>query len=141
MKKATSILILFAMLLALVNPANAAAITEPQISPRYTNAETVTTDISISTSGVASVVLNVSGYANLETISVTTYIEKYNYGMWVRVNIGTTNNEWTYSYKGQAMRKTYSYTLTSSGQYRAVSLFTLAGDTTETITVSDYTSF
>lgn len=141
MKRATSILLLLAMILALVNPTNAAVITEPQISPLYINAETVTTDISISSTGVAAIVLNVSGYANVERISVTTYIEKYNYGMWVRVNIGTTNNEWTYTYNGQAMRKMYSYKLSSSGQYRAVSLFTLTGDTTETLTVSDYTSF
>ena len=137
----TAALLLIAMLFTIALPSHAAVVTPPTVSPLYTAANDICADITITSTGYASITVTVMGTSSTNTISLVTYLEKYNYGMWTRVAIGTTNNEWKYTKNGTTLNKTYSYPLTVSGQYRVVSLVTLNGDSSNTVTVTDYTSF
>ena len=137
----TATLLLIAMLFANALPSHAAVVTPPTISPQYETTNNMRADITITSTGYASITVTVMGTSGTNTISLVTYLEKYNYGMWTRVAIGTENNEWKYTKNGTTLNKTYSYALPASGQYRVVSLVTLNGDTANTVTVTDYTSF
>lgn len=141
MKRITATLLLIAILFSISSPTQAAAITAPTISPLYSSSGNMVADIAITSTGYANISITVTCESDVDTISLITYLEKYNYGMWTRVSIGTANNEWTYLKNGCSLCKTYCYALPSSGQYRVVSLVTLNGDTANTVTVTDYTSY
>ena len=140
-KQITALLLLIAMSVMFVCPTYAAVNTEGIVSPQYTTGYNATADISISSTGYTIVTVRAQAATSLESISAITYLERNVYGMWVRVDIGTTNNEWTCSCSNGSLAKAYTTTLSASGQYRVVSIVTITGDTVESITATDFTSF
>lgn len=127
MKRIIAVVLTIAVFWAVATPAYA-------VEPRYTNASSATVTFTISDSGVAKVLVRMTGSSSLSKSSVCTYIEKKVGSTWTRVNIGTTNNEWDYTTTSTTIVKTYTSQLSSTGEYRAVCEMTLTESTTETIT-------
>lgn len=108
------------------------------IMPRYNNASSVDTQMSISSSGKMTINYCYEGFPSLTSKAViTTYIEKRTLGLfWNRVDIGQTDNQWVdtiakYTYDG-----TRTYQLSSSGTYRVTVTYKIygTGGSTDTIT-------
>ena len=74
MKKVFSCILIFAAIIALVQPVFAAQ--QPTIDPQYTNATAAYVALSISSSGTSTVTVTCRGNSNLKSASVTTYLEK-----------------------------------------------------------------
>ncbi len=132
MKKFLSCILILATIFALAQPAFAAR--SCGIAPQYVNAKKAVVNLTISSSGKATVTVTLSGNSGLKEASVTTYLEKKVNGVWTRVDISATNDEWVYSTTSRSFSKPYSTSLSSTGQYRAVARFTLTASTVEYIT-------
>lgn len=102
--------------------------------PRYANANVLNVTLSISSSGKATIVVRVSGNTTSAHMNMTTYIEKKVGNVWTRVDIGTVNDVWEYNTTSSNAIKNYATQLSSTGNYRAVTVFTLTGSTVEEIT-------
>lgn len=132
MKKILCCILILATILVLAQPTFAAQL--PGNDPQYTNAQNAYVTLSIRNSGYASIVVAVYGIPTLKKINVVTYLEKKVGGSWVRVDISEPSNAWSYSVTSNMLRKSYAVQLDSSGEYRAVSKFTLTASTVEYIT-------
>ena len=68
-----------------------------EVQPRFNNTLSTATNMNINSSGRLSIGYNYTGFYNVTTKAViTTYIQKKTLGFfWVRVDIGTTNDEWS----------------------------------------------
>ena len=133
MKKSVTSILILAILFALAQPAFAAV--PPSVDPQYTNAQSVSVSLNISSSGTATSLVRLTGKTGLTNASVTTYLEKKVGGLWVPVD------DWQYSTSVRVFSKTYSEQLSGSGEYRAVAKFTLKAATVENITVTSYDSY
>lgn len=132
MKKVISvILVIAAIFTALLTPAQAAQPTE--ISPQYVTCQSVGTYLTIDSAGNVKVSIVLNGYTNITEVSVTTYLERENESIWYRVLL----NPWTYSGSASSFTKVFTGQISTSGNYRARSTFTITGSTVETITVTD----
>ena len=127
MKRVFSAILVLATLFALACPAFG-------VEPRYANATSLYATLNISSSGLATVRVRVSGNSSLVHTDISTYLEKNVNGTWVRVDIGTENDVWEYSTTSITTLKTYTVQLNSAGEYRVVAEFTLTGSTVEEIT-------
>lgn len=141
MKKCTAFILVAIILFSLATPTHAASHPESDISPLFLEAQSVSVDLSISSSGFALANVKVRGKDTLRSISIVVCLERYVYGMWVRVDIGKPNNEWTYTCDGDSLNKAFTTNLTISGQYRAVAIVALTGDTVEEVIVTDSTTY
>lgn len=135
MKKAVSMVLAMIMVLSLTVPGFAAQV--PTVSPCYTNAHQASISFSISESGNGSVAVRCIGNSNVSHIRIVTYLERYDDGEWVRVDIGTTNNQWVYSVLDTEALAFYSPQLTVKGQYRASTIITLTAVTVEVIRLNN----
>ena len=139
MKKFICILLVLVSTFALALPAFAA---QPETAvPYYTNASTATVTLTIDNDGVATVKVYCLGKAGTSAIQVTYYLDKQVGSSWSRVNIGTTNNQWTASSSSRMLSQTETVQLSSSGTYRATAIFEVTISTTETITITDEFTF
>lgn len=127
MKRIFSAILILVTIFAISCPAFAA-------EPRYANANTLTATMSITSSGKASIFIRMSGSSSLTQANIKVYLEKKVGGTWTRVDIGTVNDVWEYTTTNSSVTKTYSTQLSSTGNYRAVAVFTLSGTTVEEIT-------
>lgn len=125
MKKTCSILLILVLLVACITPAHAAQI--PSVTPLYENTSNATLSFTITESGEASFTVNISSDSSAIMISTVTYLEQKVGSSWVRVDIGTTNNELLYRTTNSYLHKNYTHTLTSRGEYRAVCDVTVYG--------------
>lgn len=139
MKKLIAILLVVSALFGMTQPASAAVVMP--LEPQYDNVSQANVLLSISANGTASVQISCTGKSCLTKTSVTIYIQKKVNNVWTRVNIGTTNNSWIYSTTNRIFIKNYSATLSGSGEYRAVAVFTFSGSTTETVTYTSSASY
>lgn len=131
MKKAISFLVAVMMTLSLAVPVFGAQ--EATVTPRYTNAQQVRITFAINQNGNATVVVKCIGNSNVSHVRIVTYLERYVNGGWVRVDIGTTNNQWVYSALDSGATISYSPKLTVKGEYRASTIITLTATTVEVI--------
>lgn len=132
MKRLIAAVLVIASICAMEYPVHAA--TPATIEPRYANVQTATVSLSISNSGLATARITVLGKSTLEETNVVVYLEKKIGSSWVRVDIGTSNNEWEYTSTSISFNKTYTKQLSSHGQYRAVAEFTFTATTVEEVT-------
>lgn len=127
MKKTIAIILVLVTMLSITFPVSAA-------EARYVAANITTCTLSINASGKATILVRVSGDDTLTKSVAVTYIEKLVGSTWTRVDIGTTNDTWSYTSTSASSAKTYSVQLSGTGSYRAVTVFTLTGSSTETVT-------
>ena len=99
------------------------------ISPMYNNTSRTNTAFAINSSGNATVTVGYFGFSGITThAKITTYIERKLLGLfWVRVDIGTTNNQWIDNPVGHQFITSHSTQLSQTGHYRAVVLYTIYG--------------
>ena len=127
MKKFTIYLLCLMMLFSCtVMPASAS---DGEITPRYNNVITTTTDFSISSNGTATVQVGYKGISGTTTgATITTKIQKRSLGfIWTKIDIGTTNNEWVDTATGVTYSTTHSVTLPNTGTYRVVVTYEISG--------------
>lgn len=135
MKKNCSILLALVFLFACIVPVHAAQV--PSVSPLWANTSQAYLTLTISESGNASFTVTVIGKSTATKISTVTYLERKVGSSWVRVDLGTTNDELLYSTTASYLSKNYTKTLTTKGEYRAVCEITVNGtveDETFTLT-------
>ena len=132
MKRILALLLILTLAFASVQAVSAA--TAEQISPQYVNTEDAQVSLYISSAGKATITVRCTGTDSMTSAQTTTYLERKDGASWVRVDNGEANNAWVYSTTSQTISKTYSLSLTQTGQYRAVTIFKLTGDTVERIT-------
>jgi hypothetical protein len=135
MKKALSILLVFALSLSIFQVNTFARETEAAISPYYVNTTRAQIVMVIDSTGLATINSVCTAIPSTTSISAKTYIEKSVNGSWVRVDLPSIDDQWNTI----TFERTYSYTvthqLTSKGLYRAVTVFTVKAATSETVTV------
>jgi len=134
MKKAISAILVLVVLCAAL-PAPIQAAQPDEVSPRYVTADYTTTDLTIDAAGNVSVNVALRGKSGVTNITVTTYLEQKIGSAWYRARV----NPWVYETSNSVCAATFSGHVNNSGTYRARSVFTVTGTTTETITeISEY---
>lgn len=134
MKRITAILLTIVLLLATAVPAFAAV---PEVAvPYYANTSQANVSFVISDNGEASWTIMCIGKSSCTGIDAITYLEYQVGSSWMRVDIGTVNEEYTYSTTASRFVQNNKTTLLTPGTYRAVVEFTVYGtQETETITL------
>ena len=120
MKKSISIFMAVALLLLAALPVSAAQ-GGGTVLPMYINATDMRMDFGINENGVATIKVYGTGNNKCTGFYVVTYLEHWANNTWNRVDIGTPNDQWTYSTGGDMLLVTYNHTVTEAGEYRAVS--------------------
>lgn len=126
MKRIISSVLIFLVIIITACPIKATEL-------RYVNADILSVTMSIDSSGVASVMVKMTGNTSSAQVSVSTYIEKKIGVAWTRVDIGTTNDVWVCNTTNASLMKTYTARLVGTGEYRAVAEFILIGSTVEEV--------
>lgn len=134
MKKITSLLLALVLLVASAAPVAAA---QPETAlPSYINTSQASVSFVIGEDGSASWTILCIGNSNATAIDAVTRLERKVGVNWVLVDVGTESGYYTYSLPCSRMGRTYEYTFTEYGTYRAVAVFTVYGTSgKETITL------
>ncbi len=106
--------------------------------PFYNNVTSANSVVTISNSGVLTVVNKYSGSSSVTTKAIiTTYVEKKVLGIfWSRVDIGQANDEWVDTIYNYTYSGSHSVQLSSTGTYRVTVEFVIygSGGAADTIT-------
>ena len=135
MKKALSIFLAFALCFSALSVPASAAVGDDAIVPCHTNATVAQVTMEISDSGLATIKSTCTGIPGTTWIRAQTYLEKKVNGVWERVDILSTDDQWVTMINTRLFSVTKTHQLTSRGTYRAVTTFTVIAGTSETITV------
>lgn len=95
----------------------------------------------INDSGLATVKSICTAIPGTTWIRATTYLEKNINGAWTRVDILSTDDQWVTMINTRVFSVTKTHQLTSRGSYRAVTIFDVIAETTETIRVVSYDTY
>ncbi len=138
LKKLLSLTLLICMVTAMLSPAN---VYGSEITPRYNNVLRATMNTTVNSSGTMTINYYYSGISGTTSKAViTTYIEKqFLFFFWTKVDIGTTNNEWTQTVNNYIYTGTRTFKLPSTGTYRTTVIYEVSGSggATDTITCQD----
>ena len=141
-KKILSLTLFICMLTATLS---SSTIYGNEITPRYNNVQKADVTTTINNSGTLSINYNYTGISGTTTKAViTTYIEKqFLFIFWTRVDIGTTNNEWTQTVNNYRYTGTRTYKLPSTGTYRTTVIYEIygSGGSADTITCQDEVTY
>lgn len=134
MKKITAILLTLVLLFATAVPSLAAM---PEVAvPCYANTSQASVTFVINEEGSASWTIACIGKSSCTGIYAITYLEYKVGNSWERVDLGNTNDQYTYSTTASRTVHTNEQNLTAYGTYRAVVVFTVYGtQEDETITL------
>lgn len=135
MKKFISLFLALALCFSVFSVPALAAGENDVIMPCYTNATVARVTLTITDNGLATVNSTCTAIPGTTWIRARTYLEKKVNGVWTRVDILSTNDEWVTSINTRTFSVTKTHQLTSRGTYRAVTTFDVIAETTETITV------
>ena len=136
MKKTICLLLVFAIISSTIGiPAMAAEITTADIAPRYTNASSAQTTITIINSDTLSITATCYGKSGTTSITARTHLELKVGSSWVTIANGQPNSEWTNSTSSPLFIQTYEYELQAPGTYRAATIFTVTKGSSEGIAV------
>ena len=115
-KKMIAVCVMFIMLLLTFSFVGYA----DEATPFYNNVSTTNSSVTISNSGVLTIVNKYSGSSSVTTKAViTTYVEKKVLGIfWSRVDIGQTNDEWVDTIYNHTYSGSHSVQLSSASTYR-----------------------
>lgn len=116
-----------------------------EITPRYNNVQKATVTTTVNSDGTLNINYNFTGISGTTTKAViTTYIEKqFLFIFWTRVDIGTTNNEWTQTVNNYRYSGTRTFKLPSTGTYRTTTIYEVygSGGSADTITCQDEVTY
>lgn len=112
-----------------------------EVMPRYNNVYSANMSTIVNDNGTLTIKYNYTGNSSITNKAViTTYIEKqFLFICWTRVDIGTTNNEWTQTVNNYRYTGTRTFNLPSSGTYRTTVIYEVygTGGSADTITCQD----
>lgn len=140
MKKFITVFLAFALCFSIFQVPTLAVESEA-ITPRYTYATVAEVTLVINDSGRATISSACTAIPGTTWIRATTYLEKKVNGTWTRVNIMSTDNQWVTMINTRVFSVTKTHQLTSKGSYRAVTIFDVIAETTETIRVVSYDTY
>jgi hypothetical protein len=132
MKKFISLLLVFSLVIS-VFCMPAWAQNNETATPYYVNTSSARTTLTISENGEASILVYCLGLSNVTSIKATTYLEKMVNGTWYRVDIDQPNDQWVNTTSSRIFTATRTHQLTSTGIYRAVTLFVVTAGSAESI--------
>lgn len=119
----------FALLLALssVNVAFASEFEKPDgISPQYDYTQYVLSNLNITSSGKANVTIHCTGISGVtKKITAKTCIQRKVGIIWVKTDIGTSDDYWYDSSSSAIFNTSHTVQLSKSGTYRAKTVFTV----------------
>lgn len=141
MKKLISAFLALALCFSVFSAPASAAVEDNAIMPCYTNATVAEVILAIDDSGLATVNSYCSAIPGTTWIRATTYLEKKVNGVWTRVDILSTDDQWVTMINTRLFSVTKTHQLTSRGSYRAVTIFDVIAETTETIRVVSYATY
>lgn len=122
-KRCVSLLLSLVLLVCAAAPLAQA---EEGIMPLEYNYTKCSVELTISSSGLASMHVKATGLENyIEKMTATVYLQKQSGSTWVRVQ--SVPVQWTASTSTASLDKTFTYQLTSKGTYRAVAAFSFTG--------------
>lgn len=129
MKQILAVVLTLCISVVLLYSFSAYAATPEEITPYYNNTLSTTTTMNISSNGKMTISYKYTGYPSTTTKAViTTYIEKKVLGLfWSRVDIGTTDDQWTDTINNHSYTGTRTYQLSSSGTYRVTVVYKIYG--------------
>lgn len=109
-----------------------------EIMPRYNNVYNATSTSSVNDNGTLTIKYYYSGISGTTSKAIiTTYIEKqFLFFFWTRVDIGTSNNEWTQTVNNYKYSGSRTFSLPSTGTYRTTVIYEVygSGGSADTIT-------
>lgn len=108
-----------------------------EVIEEYINTSSATVNLTISSSGTATIIIMCVGLPGTTHISSRTYLERKNGSSWSRVSINGAS-EIVDGVSASSMLRTYTTTV-GTGQYRATCVFTVTRGTDETVTVRSTT--
>lgn len=135
MKKLVTMLLLISMVFSLAQPAFATETSE--IQPCYADAGDIEVSLTISSSGTATVRATCMGDSSVTSVNLTVYLQKKVGTSWVTVS-GCT---WTATNLSRCFSKSYSASVSGSGEYRAVGYFYITATSTSTESATSYASY
>ena len=141
MKKFIPVFLALALCFSVFSAPASAAVGDDAIMPCYTNATVAQVTMVIDDNGLATVRSNCTAIPGTTWIRATTYLEKNINGVWTRVDILSTDDQWVTMINTRAFSVTKTHQLTSRGSYRAVTIFDVIAETTETIRVVSYDTY
>ena len=129
MKKGLVFLIMVITVITILGFYSDAAVNgETVIMPCYNNVKNADVILTISSSGKASINLTCSGKEGVTSkITAVTYLQRKSGLVWVKVDNGLSNKEWTDTVYTINMNKTHTIQLEKTGTYRVKTEFTVKG--------------
>ena len=116
-----------------------------EITPRYNNVLKANVTTTVNNNGTLNINYNYTGISGTTSKAViTTYIEKqFLFIFWTRVDIGTTNNEWSQTVNNYRQTGTRTFSLPSTGTYRTTVIYKVygSGGSADTITCQDEVTY
>ena len=98
------------------------------VTPRYNNTNSTTTNFNISSSGLATVSISCSGKTGVtQSIEVRSYIQRKVGLFWFKVDNGLTNDEWVDYKAGSSLNVKHTLQLTKKDDYRVKIEITVSG--------------
>ncbi len=105
--------------------------------PYYDYTRQATSNLHISSSGKADVSISCTGLnTNVTKITSETCLQRKVGLIWIKADIGTANDVWTYTVYKYILAKSHSTNLSKTGKYRAKTVFTVyQGTNSEKVTI------
>lgn len=131
MKKAVSLLSVFmALIMCLFGNATAVSASEnapdDTVTPYYDYTQYVTSNLNITSSGRATVTIHCSGVSSsVKKIKAETCIQRKVGIIWVKTDIGTSDDYWYDTSNSVVLNASHSVQLSKSATYRAKTVFTV----------------
>ena len=100
-----------------------------EIMPRYNNVSSASVNTVVNSNGTLTISYNYLGFSSTTSKAViTTYIEKQFLGIfWLRVDLGTTDDEWVQTVNSYKYTGTRTFSLPSTGTYRTTVIYKVYG--------------
>lgn len=137
MKKVKKVMIfIICFILCFTGNAFMANAADNDIQPYYDYTRQTSSNLYINSSGKADVSISCTGYSGVTKITSETCLQRKVGLIWIKADIGTTNNVWTYSVNKDLLATSHSAKLSKTGTYRAKTVFTVyKSSNSEKITV------
>lgn len=141
MKKFISVFLALALCFSVLSSPALATTENDAITSCHTNITMAEVILAINDSGLATINSYCTGIPGTTWIRAQTYLEKKVNGTWKRVDIMSTDDQWVTSINTRVFSVTKTHQLTSRGDYRAVTTFTVTAGSSESVTVMFYATY
>ncbi len=135
MKKTLAAIVLVSLVIALAQPVWAAE--NPPAAPYYEDVGDFRISLTISSSGQATVKVRSQGDSTVKSIDIKVLLQRKVGSAWITVD-GCT---WEENGLSRSFSKTYSASLTQTGEYQAKAYFYVTAATQQTLTFTSYATY